>query len=107
VVPVLLGHIANHFAAATVVEVNVEVGHRHAIRVQESFKDETVLERVYVSDPHGVCRDRPRTRTTARADPDALFARPVDEVGNDEKIAGEPHRGDDADLIVSLGTNPL
>ena len=60
-VAVLLGDVVDHLAAAPVVEVDVEVGHRDAVGVEEPLEDQTVLERVEVGDLHSVGDHRPRT----------------------------------------------
>jgi hypothetical protein len=102
VVAVLVGDVADHLTAPALVEVDVEVGHRDAVGVQEALEDQAVLERVEVGDPHGIGAHRARTRATARADADAVVLGPVDEVGDDEEVAGEAHAGDDAGLEVGL-----
>ena len=42
-VAVLLGDVLDDLAAATVVEVDVEVGHRDAVGVEEPLEDQAVL----------------------------------------------------------------
>ena len=102
VVAVPLGDVADDLGATRVVEVDVEVGHRDAVGVEEPLEDQAVPERVEVGDPHGVGRHRTRTGPAARADADAVVLGPVDEVGDHEEVAGEAHLGDDADLEVGL-----
>ena len=55
---VLLGDVGDHLAAAVVVEVDVEVGHRRALGVEEALEEQSVLERAQVGDAQGVGRDR-------------------------------------------------
>ena len=102
VLAVLLRDVADDLAAPALVEVDVEVGHRDAVRVEEPLEDQAVLERVEVGDPHGVRGHRPGARPAARADPDPVLLGPVDEVGDDEEIAGEAHLRDDAGLELGL-----
>ena len=102
VVAVLVGDVADHLAAPALVEVDVEVGHRDAVGVEEPLEDQAVLERVEVGDPHRVGDHRAGTGATAGADPDAVVLGPVDEVGDDQEVAREAHLGDDADLEVGL-----
>ena len=101
-VAVLLGDVLDDLAATTLVEVDVEVGHRDAVGVQEPLEDEAVLQRVEVGDAHRVGGHRAGAGATARTHADAVVLRPVDEVGDDEEVAGEPHLQDDADLVVGL-----
>ena len=69
VVAVLLGDVADHLAAAALVEVDVEVGHRHALGVEEPLEDQAVLQRVEVGDPHRVRAHRARRRSRGRDRP--------------------------------------
>ncbi|SIJ37769.1 Uncharacterised protein [Mycobacteroides abscessus subsp. abscessus] len=101
-VAVLPGDVLDDLPAATIVEVDVEVGHGHTVRVEEALEEESVLERVEIGDAHRVGDHRSGTRATAWPDPDAVVLRPVDEVGDDEEVAGEAHRDDDVELVVRL-----
>ena len=103
VVAVLVGDVADHLAAAPIVEVDVDVGHGHALRVQEPLEDESVLDRVELGDPHGVRGHGAGGRASSRADADALGLGPADVVGHDEEVAGEAHLLDDIHLVLSLG----
>ena len=69
---VLLGDVADHLAAPTLVEVDVEVRHRDPLGVEEPLEEQAVLQRVEVGDPHRVRGDRPGARAATRADPDAV-----------------------------------
>ncbi len=102
VVAVLVGDVADHLAAAALVEVDVEVGHRHALGVEEPLEDQAVLQRVEVGDAHRVGAHRPGARAAARTDPDAVLLGPVDEVGDDEEVAGVALGDDDLGLEVGL-----
>ena len=84
---VLLRDVADDLTAPALVEVDVEVGHRHALGVEEPLEDEAVRHRVEVGDAHGVGAHRAGTRATAGADADAVALGPVDEVGDDEEVA--------------------
>ena len=63
-VAVLLGDVLDDLAAATVVEVDVEVGHRDAVGVEEALEDQAVLQRVEVGD--AASRTRPSSRRPIR-----------------------------------------
>ena len=52
--------------------------------------------------PHRVGGHRAGTRAAAGADADAVALGPVDEVGDDEEVAGEAHLRDDAGLVLGL-----
>ena len=61
-----------------------------------------MLDGVEVGDARRVGAHRPRARSAAGADPDAVALCPVDEVRDHEEVAGEPHLRDD--LQLKLGT---
>ena len=48
---VTLGHVADHLAAAALVEVHVYVGHLLAARIQETLEKQVVADRVEIDDP--------------------------------------------------------
>ena len=102
VLAVLVGDVLDDLAAATLVEVDVEVGHRDAVGVEEPLEQQAVDQRVQVGDPHRVGDDRARTGATPGADADAVVLGPVDEVGDHQEVAAEAHLGDDVEL--ELGT---
>ena len=102
VVAVLVGDVAEHLVAPALVEVDVEVGHGDAVGVEEALEDQAVLQRVEVGDAHRVGGHRAGARAAARADADAVVLRPVDEVGDDEEVAGEAHLQDDGLLVLGL-----
>ena len=97
---VLLGDVADDLAAAALVEVHVEVGHRRALGVEEPLEDQVVHDRVEVGDPHGVGAHRAGAGPTAGADPDAVVLGPVDEVGDDEEVAAVALLEDDVGLVA-------
>jgi hypothetical protein len=99
VLAVLLLHVPDHVAAPTIVEVDIDVGHRDAFRVEEALEHESVPQGVELGDAQGVRHDRPRRAPAARPDPDALVLRPIDEVLDDKEIARELHVFNDAQFV--------
>ncbi len=102
VVAVLIGDVADDLGAAAVVEVDVDVGHRHTFGVEEALEDQAVRERVELGDSHGVGRHRSGGGTTTGPHTNALRLRPGNKVGNHQEVAGEPHLFDDVDFILCL-----
>ena len=95
----------DHLGAAAVVEVHVEVGHGHAVRVEEALEDQPVRERVQLGDAHGVRHHGTGTGTTAGTHADAVVLGPVDEVRDHQEVAGEAHLDDDLLLVLGLLTD--
>ena len=96
---VLLGDVVDHLLAAAVLEVHVDVRHRHAVGVEEALEREPVVDRVHGRDPQRVRDDR-----AGRAPPagglDALLAGEPHEVGHDQEVACVAHGDDDPQLVV-------
>ena len=81
-------------------EVRVEVGRRHAVRVQEALEQQVVFHRVDVRDAAQVRHDGARAGTASRTDRDAVLLRPVDEVPHAEEVARVFRAVDDRQLEV-------
>ena len=102
VLAVLALDVCDDLVAPAFVEVDVEVGHRDSLGVEESLEDQAVIEGVQLGDLHGVGHHRARARATARSHADPLRLRPVDVVGDGEEVAREAHRNDDVLLVLGL-----
>src|SRR5262249_58592156 len=83
VAAVALLHIADDFAAAILTEVDVEVRHRDAFRIEEALEQEPEADRVEVGDGQRPGNERTRAGAAARPDRDTMGLRPFDEVGHD------------------------
>ena len=97
---VFVRDVFDDFVAPLHAEIDVEVGHGNALRIQEAFEEEVVGERVKVGDFQRVGDERARAGTASGADRDVVVFRPLDEVGDDEEVAGEAHLVDNAQLDV-------
>jgi hypothetical protein len=91
VLPVFPLHVTDHVTAPALVEVDVDVGHRDAFGVEEALEHQVVAERVELGDAERVGHDRPGRATASGAHSDPLVLGPVDEIGHDEEVTGEPH----------------
>ena len=94
VAAVLLRDVVDHPLAAVDGEVDVDVRHRLAARVEEPLEEQVVLDRVDVGDLERVGGERAGGRAAARADADAVPLREVDEVPDDQEVVGEAHLAD-------------
>ena len=102
VLAVLALDVGDDLVAPAFVKVDVEVGHRDSLGVEESLENQAVLEGVELGDLQGVGHHRARTRATARSHADTLGLRPIDVVGDREEVAGEAHLDDDVFLVLGL-----
>ncbi len=100
VVAVLGLHVADHLVAAVLAEVDIEVRHRHAVGIEEALEQEPEPDRVEIGDGQRLGDQRAGAGAAARPDRNALRLRPLDEVGDDQEVAGVLHPLDDAELEV-------
>ena len=99
VLAVLAPDVGDDLLAPAVLEVDVDVGHRHPVGVEEALERELVEDRVDRRDAQRVGHDRAR-RAPPAGRLDALLAGERDEVGDDQEVARVAHREDDAELVV-------
>jgi hypothetical protein len=88
---VMLADVLDDPPAVVLTEVDIEVGHRHPLRIQEALEQQGVGERIEVGNTQAVGDQRTGAGTPARANRHAVVLGPVDEVGNDQEVAGEAH----------------
>ena len=88
---ILLRHVFDDAVAPVHAEVDVEVRHRHAFRVEEALEQQVVLERIEVGDAERIRHQRAGARAAARPHRHAVGTRPADEIRDDEEVARETH----------------
>ena len=99
VVAVEFGDVVQHFLAPFHAEIDVEVGHGHALGIEQAFEQQVVAERVEVGDAETEGHERGRAGTPA-AHRNAVVPGPVDELLDDEEVPREAHLVDDAEFVV-------
>ena len=86
--------VLDHLPAVVLTEVDIEVGHRHPLGVQETLKQQRVGQGIKIGNSQRIRHQRARTRTPPRPHRHTVILGPVDEVGHDEEVTGEPHLDD-------------
>src|SRR5690606_29108585 len=74
-----------------------------ALGVEEPLEDEVVGDGVEIGDAQAKRHQRPGAAAAAGTNGDATLLGKVDEVPDDEKVAGEAHFEDDPELVVEAG----
>jgi hypothetical protein len=95
---VALGDILDDAIAPFHAEVDVEIRHRDALRVQESLEKQVVFERVKISNAEHPGHQRACTGSPARTHGNLAVARPANEIGDDQEVARETHAADDPEF---------
>ena len=77
VAAVALLHVADHLVAAVLAEVDVEVGHRHALGIEEALEQQPEADRIEIGDGQRVGDQRAGAGAAAGADRNALAPSPT------------------------------
>ena len=99
VAAVFLLHVANDLVAAVLAEIDVEIRHGHAFRVEEPFEQQAETQRIEIGDPQGPGNHRTGAGAAAGADGDAVLLGPADEVGDDQEVTRIAHVDDDLEFV--------
>ena len=91
---VLVDDVVHHALAAVHREVDVDIGHGLAARVEEALEQQVVADRIDVGDLEAVRHERAGRRAAAGADADALALGEPDEVPGHEEVVREAHLAD-------------
>ena len=106
--PVFANHVIQHFAAPLVTKVRIDIRHADAFRIQETFKEQVVFQRIDIRDVQQVGHDAAGGTAAARADGNRvraaaavlMAAAVADEVPDNQEVGGIPHGPDDAQLVA-------
>ena len=91
-------YVIDHPIAPVLTEIDVEVRHGDAFRVEEALEQQVVAQRIEIGDAQRIGDERTGARAASRAHRHAVPFRPVDEVGDDQEVAREPHLHDGRNL---------
>src|SRR5262249_8464635 len=109
VAAIALLYVADHLVAAVLAEVDIEVRHRHAFRIEETLEQQPEADRIEVGNGERIGDERASARAAARPNWNALRFRPRNEVGNNKEVPRIFHLPDDTELkgeppaVVLLG----
>ena len=96
---VFLTYPIQHFATSSVVKVSINIGQRNTIRIQETLKQQVVLQWVKVRDSQAVCHHRSCCTTTTRAYTHAQFLSScANKVHHNQEVTWETHSLHDMQL---------
>ena len=96
---VLILHPFQHLATSIIIKVGIDIRQRDTVRVQETLKQQVVLQGVYLRDTQTIGDHRPGCGATtwSHHHPQLVTCR-VDEVLHDKKVTRETHRLHDMQL---------
>ena len=97
---VFLRDVADDLVAPIHAEVDVDVGHGDAFRIQEALEQQVVAQRVDVGDTQRVGDQAAGHRAAPRPHRDVVLARIADEIPDDQEVARIAGVADDAEFLV-------
>ena len=100
--PVFVAAVLDHLQTALRVEVHVDIRQRHALRVQEPFEDQTMLQGIELGDAHCIGDHRSCRGATARPHHDPMVFGPLDVISHHQEVAWELHLADHTALVIRL-----
>ena len=98
---VFVAHVTDHPITAFLTKIDIEVGHRHPLRIQKSLEQQVVFQRIKIGDAERIGHQRTRPGATTRPHRHTIIFRPRDEIRHDQKVTGEAHLQDHADLKLA------
>ena len=97
--PVLFRDVVDHLSASVHAKVDIDVGQRHAFGIEETLKQQAVLQGIKIRDPHAIGHEAARGRTAARTDRDFVLTGIVNEIPDNEEVSRIFHALNDAHLF--------
>ena len=102
---VFLRHPIQHPASPVIIEIDVNIRQRDTVGIQETFKQQVILNRVNLSDTQAVSYRRTCRRATSGSHGHVqLFTSRTDKVLYNQEVARETHRLHDMKLELDALT---
>ncbi len=99
VAPVFLGDVLDDLASTVHAEIDVDIGQRDPLRIEESFEEQPVLKWIEIRNAHAIRHQAACGGTPAGPHRDFVLASVANEIPHDEKVPRVFHALDNADLF--------
>ena len=100
VLAVLLHDVIDHFLTAVHAEVHIDVWQRDAFRIQEALEQEAIDQGVEVGDTQRIRDEAAGGGSASGTHRDAAASGEVDDIPDDQKVAGKSHGCNDRQFIA-------
>ena len=91
--PIFIFNPLQHLTTAIIIKVGIYIRKGYTIRVQETLKQQIILDWVYLGDAQAISHNRTRSRATPRTNHHAEFVTGrVDKILHNKEITRETHR---------------
>ncbi|KAF5069603.1 hypothetical protein DSECCO2_231300 [anaerobic digester metagenome] len=95
---VFFHYIIDHLLAAFIVKIGIDIRHALAVRIQETLKQQLILDRVNTGYTDTISYHGSRRRTTPRPDKNPEVPASLDKIRHNQKIPGKAHLTDHTQL---------
>ena len=93
-------HVLNGAITVVLTEVNVKVRHRNAFRIEETFEQQSIMQRIQVRNTQRIGHKRTSTGPATGPHCHTVSFGPVDKVLHDKEVTGKLHGRDCLELVV-------
>src|SRR5574344_2771655 len=101
--PILIHYPTKHLSTTIIIKVGINIRKVDTVRIQETFKQQVIFQRVYLGYSQAIGYNRTRSRSTSRTYHNAQFCtRCLDEVLHNEEVTRETHRLHDMKLKIDM-----
>ena len=100
VIAVFSAHIIDDLLSPFKAEIHVNIRHRDTFRIQESFKQQIVMNRIDVGDLQAICHDTSRRGASSRPHGDPVLLRIIDEIPHDQEVVHISHSLNNAKFVI-------
>src|SRR5437867_12965639 len=83
--PVLFCHVIDNSSPPVHAEIDIDIRQRHALGIEKTLEEKSVLQRIRVSYPHTIRNQTTCGRTTAATDWNVVFTIVPDEIQNNQE----------------------
>src|SRR5690606_676064 len=87
ILPIFINYVLQNPTTTFIVKVNIDIGHRNPVRIQEPLKKEVIFNRVNIRNPKTIGYRRTRCRTTTRPHRNPHLSRRSYKVLHNQKVS--------------------
>ena len=93
-------YIIDYFLTSLETEIHVNIGHGYSLRIQETFKQKLILDRINTGNLQTICNNTSGRRTSSRSNHDIMLSRIMNKVPHDQEIVHISHILNRRQLII-------
>ena len=100
ILAVFFRNVINDLLPSLIGEVNVNIRHGHALRIEEALKDQLIPDGIDIGDTKGIGNDTSGRRSAPGSHTDAMASGIANEIPDDQKVIHIAHVPDHGKLMI-------